>query len=367
MRVLAFYLPQFSPSAENDVWWGRGFTEWTNVVRARPRFRGHVQPRLPADLGFYDLRVPEVRDAQARLAAAHGIHGFCYYHYWFEGKRLLARPFDEVLELGEPDFPFALCWANHDWTRGWDSRSGEVLIAQSYSEADDLQHVRWLAEHAWSDPRYITVQGRPVFLLRTVPPDAAARIDRWRAEAQRLGVADPYLIARATMRPDGEPALVDGFDACFEVPPYGFERGARVDWRGRVEQGVPRRLQTPTKRILGWLRGTTDEVHEYAALVENAIARSPVGWKRYPGVVPGWDNSPRRSEGALILRGSTPELYRRWLEHLATTFTSFGPGEDFVFVNAWNEWAEGALLEPCEQWGTRYLEAHVGIPTRVVE
>jgi Glycosyltransferase WbsX len=363
MRTLAFYLPQFYPIAENDEWWGRGFTEWTNVARARPRFRGHPQPRLPADLGFYDLRVPEVRDAQARLAAAHGIDGFCYYHYWFGGKRLLGRPLDEVLERGEPDFPFALCWANHDWTRGWDSRDGEVLISQSYAEVDDLQHVRWLAEHVWSDRRHITVNGRPLFVLRTVPPDTVAWVDRWRSEAQRLGATDPYLIVRTTTRDEPEPALAYGFDACFEIPPYGFARGPRVDWRGRAEQMAPRRLRGLTQRAVERVPGVTHAVHDYADLVDEAIGRSPAEWKRYPGVAPGWDNSPRRADGALILRGSTPELYRRWLAHVTTTFRAFGPGEDLLFVNAWNEWAEGAVLEPCQDWGTRYLEAHVGLPS----
>ena len=364
MRTVAFYLPQFYPIPENDRWWGPGFAEWTNVARARPRFRGHEQPQLPADLGFYDLRVPEVRAAQSALAAAHGIDGFVYYHYWSGGTRLLGRPLDEVLESGEPDFPFALCWANHDWTRGWDSREGTVLFEQSYSEHDDLHHVRWLAEHVWSDRRYITVDGRPLFLVRVEPPDADARIDRWRSEAQRLGVPDPYIVLRATMRDDPESCLSRGFDACVEIPPYGFARGPRVDWRGRIERVAPQRLRTPLRRRLEQLPGAADDVHEYAEVVAHAIARPRVAWKRYPGVMPRWDNSPRRATGALIFRGSTPELYRRWLEHVATTFVPFGPGEDLVFVNAWNEWAEGAYLEPSLRWGTRYLEAHVGLPSR---
>src|SRR5579871_1642275 len=159
-RVFAFYLPQFHPIPENDAWWGNGFTEWTNVARSKPLFRGHYQPQLPADLGFYDLRLSETRQAQADLAREHGIFGFCYYHYWFSGRRVLQRPFDEVLTSGQPDFPFCLCWANENWTRSWDGRSSEVLMEQRYSDEDDLAHIRALAP-ALRDPRYIRIDGKP--------------------------------------------------------------------------------------------------------------------------------------------------------------------------------------------------------------
>src|SRR3954447_1517209 len=164
LRHLAFYLPQFHPIPENDEWWGQGFTEWTNVTRARALFRGHHQPHLPADLGYYDLRLPETRALQASLAASHGIDGFCYYHYWFKGRRLLERPFADVLASGEPDFPFALCWANENWTRKWNGRDEDVLLAQDYSPADDLEHIRALAP-AFADKRYIRIDGRPLLLV----------------------------------------------------------------------------------------------------------------------------------------------------------------------------------------------------------
>src|SRR3954466_7812748 len=163
-RVIAFYLPQFHPIPENDEWCGKGFTEWTNVTKARPLFRGHYQPQLPTDLGFYDLRVAETRQAQADLAREHGIDGFVYYHYWFNGRRLLERPFNNVLASGQPDFPFALCWANENWTRVWDGGDSEILMPQEHSEADDRRHLQWLAT-AFADPRYVRVDGKPMFLV----------------------------------------------------------------------------------------------------------------------------------------------------------------------------------------------------------
>ena len=164
-RIIAFYLPQYHPFPENDEWWGKGFTEWRNVVKARPLYRGHYQPHLPADLGFYDLRVPEVRQQQADMARMYGINGFCYYHYWFNGHQLMERPLEEMLSSGNPDFPFMLCWANENWTRAWDGGSRHILIAQNYSEEDDRAHIRYLLDNVFSDSRYIRVDGKPVFLI----------------------------------------------------------------------------------------------------------------------------------------------------------------------------------------------------------
>ena len=196
-RVIAFHLPQFHPIAENDRWWGKGFTEWTNVTKAQPLFRGHHQPRLPADLGYYDLRLPEARAAQAELAVRYGIEGFCYWHYWFHGKRLLERPVEEILATGEPDFPFCLAWANESWTRNWlgSDHDRDVLIEQCYSEEDDRAHARWLAQ-AFADPRYIRINGRPMLLVYkpTALPNARQTTDIFRKECVRLGLAEPYIV-----------------------------------------------------------------------------------------------------------------------------------------------------------------------------
>ena len=239
VRAIAFYLPQFHPIPENDGWWGPGFTEWSNVTRAQPNFDGHYEPHLPADLGFYDLRVPETREQQAELARAHGIHGFCYYYYWFAGKRLLERPIEEMRASGRPDFPICLCWANENWTRRWDGADREVLIAQNPSPADDERLIRDLLAH-FRDPRYIRVGGRPLFMVYRVGvlPDVRASAAIWRDICRREGIGELYLCAAKTYD-TGDPAQY-GFDAAVEFPPHG-DRTMPVDtlvrWR---HPGIPR-------------------------------------------------------------------------------------------------------------------------------
>jgi len=348
-KVIAFYLPQFHPVPENDAWWGPGFTEWRQVVRARPRFPGHAQPTLPTELGFYDLRVPETRADQADLARDHGIDAFCYYHYWFDGRRVLHAPLDGVLSSGEPDFPFALCWANESWTRAWDGRTGEVLLEQSYSPADDLAHIRWLAP-VLSDPRYLRTDGRAVLLVyhATKLPDPQRTADTWRTEAARLGVGELYL-CRVESFPEetGDPSTI-GFDAAVEFQPA---------WR---RLGQPMRRE----RYWYWLRRAglsasaygEDRIYSYPDVVAMMEATADVTYVRHPGVTPAWDNSPRRTQDyAIIFQGSTPDAYRGWLE--SALARGLRQREPLVFVNAWNEWGEGAVLEPSDRWGRRYLEA----------
>jgi hypothetical protein len=349
-RVLAFYLPQFHPVPENDEWWGPGFTEWTNVVRAGALFPGHDQPRLPADLGFYDLRVPEVREQQARLARDHGIHGFCYYHYWFNGRRLLGRPFEEVLASGRPGFPFALCWANEDWTRAWTGGGDEHLLSQEYSEDDDREHIRWLAG-AFADERYIRVDGRPVFLVYRAGrlPDPRRTTAAWREEARRLGIGELYLCRVESFGQErGDPRPL-GFDAAVEFQP-DWARLGRALRRGRGWR-ILRSLGL-SNRAYGRHR-----IFDYRDVVDRMLRKPSVPYPRFPGITPSWDNSPRRDDDGVILKDATPAHYERWLRSALTSFRPPSPDQNLVFINAWNEWAEGSVLEPSRRWGREHLEA----------
>jgi hypothetical protein len=335
-RALAFYLPQFHPIPENDEWWGRGFTEWTNVTRARPLYPGHHQPHVPTELGYYDLRVPEVREAQAALAAEHGIAGFVYYHYWFQGRRLLERPFDEVLATGSPDFPFALCWANEEWTRNWDAKSGEVLMPQEYSEEDDLAHIRWLCT-AFAADRYIKIDGRPLMLVYRAGliPDMQRTAATWRTFAQREGFPDLYLCwVESHGPPRGAGPAAHGLDAVVGFRP--LER--------------PRRFAPadPSRR---------NRILDYTLAYEAELERTPPSWKRFPSVMVGWDNAPRRPTGATIFEGATPDAYQKWLARAVESVSGVREEENYLFIVAWNEWAEGNHLEPDTRYGRGYLEA----------
>jgi glycosyltransferase involved in cell wall biosynthesis len=333
-RLIAFYLPQFHPTPENDAWWGRGFTEWTNVASARPLFEGHQQPDLPSELGFYDLRLPEVRQSQADLARQYGIHGFCYYHYWFNGRHLLDRPFNEVLASGTPAFPFCLCWANENWTRAWDGSVEEVLIAQRYGPEDDRHHIQWLAP-ALSDTRYIRVDSKPLLLIYRIAslPNPIQTAAIWREEARRLGVGEVFLATVDSLRDDRIDPTRFGFDASIEFQP---------DWLD---------LGTPQLSL-----GDGNEVYPYRSLVDRALEKPAAPFRQFRCVATGWDNSPRRRRNARIFAGSTPELYQRWLESAIDVAGRAGH-EPIVFINAWNEWAEGAHLEPSQRQGRGYLEA----------
>jgi len=335
-RLIAFHLPQFHAIPENDEWWGKGFTEWTNVTKAQPLFDGHYQPHVPTDLGYYDLSKPSALKAQAALAQEYGIHGFCYYHYWFNGKLLLETPLHQMLKSGEPDFPFCLCWANEDWTRAWDGRSGEVLVGQKYSDADDIRHLHYLLNF-FEDTRYIRIDDRPLFLVYRANrmPDARRTTDTWRSVARKLGIGELYL-CRVESFPDehSDPTLL-GFDAAIEFQP---------DW-----QRLPSELKTPA---FG-----SHRVYDYATVVGDMIQKPPAAYKRFPCVVPSWDNSPRRKTDAVIFLDSSPTLYKRWLQHAIKTTQKLPAAEQLVFINAWNEWGEGNHLEPDQKFGTSYLEA----------
>ena len=336
-HVLAFYLPQFHQVPENDAWHGRGFTEWTVVARSKPLFPEHQQPHLPGELGFYDLRVPETRYRQARLAREHGITGFLYYHYWFSGKRMLGRPLDEVLASGKPDFPFALCWANESWFRRWQSSDDEMLVEQEFSEEDDLEHIRWLIT-CFKDPRYIRIGGRPLLAVYRAQllPEPKRTVDLWRRECEAAGVEHPWLVMFETGENSGAPSGF-GFDASAEFVPHGLDVLLDESHRSRTDASF--------------------SSFEYDDVAAAYLDRSTVDWQRFPCVATGWDNSPRRQAGeAFILRNATPKGYGRWLAEAVTRQAKSGGRDGIVFVNAWNEWAEGAHLEPDARWGRAYLE-----------
>ena len=345
LRLVAFYLPQYHPIAENDRWWGMGFTEWLNVAQARPLFPGHYQPHLPADLGFYDLRLPEARQAQADLAREYGIHGFCYYHYWFNGKRLLERPFDEVLASGKPDFPFCLCWANGNWNRAWDGQETQLLIRQDYSEEDDRAHGRWLSG-VFRDRRYIRVAGKPILLVYQAAslPDSRNTTSIWREEAMRQGIGDIFLCKVESFQDDRSDPTLGGFDAAVEFQP---DTAALLTLTERAYWRLARRL--------GLVHGAL--ICSYALWIRRALRQPGRPYRRFPCVTPSWDNSPRRKSGAFVLHGSSPDLYGHWLQSVADHLIPASQDENLVFINAWNEWAEGNHLEPCQRWGRGYLEA----------
>jgi lipopolysaccharide biosynthesis protein len=355
LHVIAFYLPQFHPIPENDGWWGKGFTEWTNVTKARPLFRGHYQPHLPADLGFYDLRVAESREAQADLAREYGVTGFCYYHYWFSGKRLLHRPFDEVLTSGRPDFPFCLCWANENWTRIWDGGGSEILMEQKYSEEDDLAHIRWLA-NAFADPRYIKIENKPLFIIYRAHelPDLRKTIAIWRDECRRLGIGEIFL-CRVDTGTDVVPPNEVGLDAAVEFQPEFASLGMLLSLR-RLKLG-----QWRWNDLRFFLRRKLFDdninVQNYRHLVSSMSSRIQPNYLRFPGVTPSWDNSPRRRRNPIVFVGSSPKLFHHWVVESLAKLMKFRDSPRILFLNAWNEWAEGNHLEPDQRYGRAYLEA----------
>ena len=347
IRAIAFHLPQFHPIPENDEWWGKGFTEWTNVVKARPLFPGHYQPHLPADLGFYDLRLAEARAAQAELAVSYGINGFCYYHYWFNGRRLLSRPFDEILGSGQPDFPFCLCWANESWTRGWLGQDRQVLISQTYNPDDDLAHARWLAK-VFADSRYLRKDGRAIFLIYRPGdlPEPKRLTETLRAACNNNGDKDPYLIG-VDAHCVGRDFRSDGFDATLAFEPQ----------LGALPQAFDDAFSL---RKLWWnrrfgVRSGKLKIYDYTEARQkmSALLRP---FPTIPCVFVRWDNTPRRGPNGLIVVSSSPQAFGVALETEAAKLRTSSDGDPILFINAWNEWAEGNHLEPCQRWGRKYLE-----------
>jgi hypothetical protein len=351
LRSIAMYLPQFHEIPENNEWWGEGFTEWTNVRKAQPRFAGHYQPHVPGQLGYYDLRDPAARQAQAELAKEYGISGFCYYHYWFNGKRLLEHPFNEILASGKPDFPFCLCWANENWSRRWDGSEQHILMGQNYSDADSLDFINSLVP-AFRDERYIRVNGKPLLLLyRTgLLPDVKRTAQIWREAMIKAGIGDLYLV-RVENHMDtvlgAEPTPDEtGFDAAMEFAPYWGSMGEQV--KNLSEAGLPTQLLDQDLRV-----------YDYSRCMQNMLSKPVPPYKLFRGAFPTWDNSARRKKDPLLFVNSTPASYALWVSQIARyTLDNFAGDERLLFINAWNEWGEGCHLEPDEENGLGYLEAN---------
>lgn len=340
VKAIAFYLPQFHPIPENDEWWGPGFTEWTNVTQAKPLFPGHYQPHVPADLGYYDLRLPEVRNAQAELAKKYGIYGFCYYYYWFSGRRILERPLQDMLDSGTPDFPFCICWANENWSRRWDGSENEILLKQEHNAETDAKFINDVIP-ILRDPRYIRINGKPLLMVYRISllpnPSETARI--WRKICQDEGLGEIYLTAVESFGYTNP--YKDGFDASVQFPPHG----ARVAGSANdLVDDLP--------------EDYTGTLYDYQEVVFNDLNAEVPAYKRFRGVMCSWDNTARKKKAGNVFLNATPHDYELWLRGVADyTRQNLPAGERLVFINAWNEWAEGTHLEPDRKFGHGFLEA----------
>jgi len=339
VRTIAFYLPQFHRIPENDAWWGEGFTEWTNVRKAARVFADHWQPHAPAELGYYDLTDSATRAAQAALARTHGVDAFCYYHYWFGGKRLLEQPLDAVLSSGAPDFPFCVCWANENWTRRWDGRDDDILMSQPYGP-DDARALASSLLPFFRDPRYVRVNGRPLLAVYKAAdiPDVRDAVAIWRRVCVEGGVGDPYLCA-VQRRADDDPTAL-GFDAAIEFPPIGHM------------------AENVTSRFVGEHADFRGMIFDYRNLAAYYLMLPRPGFPQFRCVTPMWDNTARRPNDGMILADSSPEAFGVWMRDvLRQTRWRHSGDERLVFINAWNEWAEGNHLEPDLRHGRGYLQA----------
>lgn len=368
-KVIALYLPQFHPIPENNEWWGPGFTEWTNVAKAKPLFKGHYQPRIPADLGFYDLRLAETREAQAELAREAGIAAFCYYHYWFNGREILERPFNEVLESGKPDFPFCLCWANHTWSSAtWDrgGKASKILLEQTYSDEDNVNHFMRLLP-AFKDPRYYKIDGKIVFGVYDVWrfKEVSKFITTWRQLAKEHGLPDFYFIGftQSTLTIDFEtgrrcmPNLESSAQLYQKILDMGFDavnsNGAR-----RGEMLAKGKYRSLINRVLGLLKlKIGNNLYDYSSTVRGFFAPEDRWESVFPTIIPQFDRTPRETTKEGIYVNATPEKFYQHICDAIDIVKDKKPEHQVIFLRAWNEWAEGNYVEPDIKYGHGWLDA----------
>jgi lipopolysaccharide biosynthesis protein len=357
-RVVALHLPQFHPIAENDLWWGKDFTEWTNVRKAKPRFKDHDQPRIPTTLGYYDLRDETIRSAQANMAKSHGIEAFCYYHYWFNGKLLLERPLEAILESNEPKFSFCLCWANENWTRRWDGENQEVLIAQDYNNDDSKAHAKYLVQF-FQDQRYLRIHQNPVFIIyrANLIPNLRQRLTNLQAALGALGIPKVHFYAMSRGEPLDSTLLEAGIERLIDFEPSEGNPVNGVDFahlKTVVSKLLTGYVKPHIRQILPNLM--FDLVFDYRQIVQQKM-QSTLKKLHIPCVFPNWDNSSRRKNQALIIQNRDEKLFQAWVEKSIAKILHQPFEERLIFINAWNEWAEGCYLEPDQHNQDRFLQA----------
>lgn len=347
-RIVAIHLPQYHPFPENDEWWGKGFTEWTNVVKARPRFRGHYQPHLPSDLGFYDLRLEQSRIDQESLAKEYGIDAFCYYHYWFNGHLLMEKPVEAKLRNPKENLPFMLCWANENWHRNWEGGCNITLMEQHYSKEDNIAHFRYLLPF-FKDPRYLKINGKPIFALYKIQfiPDIEDLIDTFQNLAHENGF-ELYICKFEAFGSQGHEWLKKGIDASI-----GFEPAMTDQYFSKFDNLLPNILHHFCKKDI------LPRKFSYKKLVSLACQNfGKQGYKIFPCCCPSWDNACRRYKRPFtVYTESSPILFKKWFRFIYNNFEPYSEEENLIFINAWNEWAEGCHLEPDQRYGRGYLEA----------
>lgn len=352
MRVIAFYLPQFYPTPENDEWWEPGFTEWTNVVQAKPLFKDHYQPRIPRDLGFYDLRVPETREKQAQMAREAGIAGFCYWHYWFAGRRLLNRVFDEVVESGKPDFPFCLCWANHSWkAKTWDSNSPDkLLIEQTYPGVEDYKAHFYTMLPAFRDKRYMRVNGKPIFGIfePTNFDDFQRFAETWNQLAKENGLDGFYFFGLA----QGTKLYNQMDSSLYDAIVFDKSTDLYRDYDSPLIKKIYRWMLLKLHRPL---------ILNYDQYVSKSIIMYKCNDSLIPCIDPDFDHSPRSSYNWIIFGNSTPEKWEKLCKSTLDILASREKNNQLLFIKSWNEWGEGNYLEPDQRFGRAYLNATANV------